>query len=72
MSAKFYRMPVVIEKETEKAIFDEQLGWFPKSKIEVEAEKDNNGIRWMIVPAWLLANKGHKPSLMCNVFLVTR
>lgn len=52
-----YKVPASIEKETDKAILDENLGWLPKSVITL-TERDNNLMRWMIIPAWLARQKG--------------
>jgi hypothetical protein len=53
----FYKVPAAIEKETEKAYLDENLGWLPKSAVEL-TEKDNNQMRWLYIPAWLAKQKG--------------
>lgn len=58
---KFYVLPAAIDGETDKSFHDENLGWLPKSKIEITSEKDNNGLRWMTIPAWLLTKKGIYP-----------
>lgn len=63
--AKFYKVPAAIEKETEKAILDENLGWLPKSKVEIE-----NG--WIILPAWLLKSKGISPYMIKSILAVTK
>ena len=63
--AKFYKVPASIEKETEKAILDENLGWLPKSKVEVE-----NG--WITLPAWLLKSKGISPYMIKSILAVTK
>ena len=52
-----YIVPASIEKETEKAFLDENLGWLPKSVVTV-TEQDNNQMRWMFLPSWLARQKG--------------
>ena len=70
--SKFFKVPAAIEKETEKAILDENLGWLPKSKIEITEEKDNNGVRWMEIPAWLIRSKGIPQYAMKNALVVIK
>jgi hypothetical protein len=46
--------PNSIERQTEKAVLINGMGWLPKSQI---AWYERDGYGWMVIPAWLFWKK---------------